>query len=337
VIISHKHKYIYIKNAKVGGSSVEQYLSLHVGPDDILTPIGEEGPLSAELQATYGRPTRFQNQGDFWDHASLLDVQRSLGPQIIDEYFVFCVDRHPEDKALSCFFFLKNRDATIKTVEDFVAARRTYQSNFFRYSLGGVSRADQIIRFETLDEDLGQICERLKLPYDGQLQFQANAGIRDRSKRIEDIFTEDQIMDLWRHHALENQHLGYRDPSEFDPKGAYARRQAALLLSWEDRDEEALAAMGEAISLDPNEAPLYGFQCRLLRAAGRYIEAEEAISKALALDEDEPRYHLALAQLAFRRKDLPLAVKSAQQVKLLGGETDQNRGILTRILSRTPA
>jgi len=333
VIISHKHKYIYIKNAKVGGSSVEQYLSLHVGPDDIVTPMGEEGSLPEELQKTYGRTTRFQNQGDFWEHSSLVDVERSLGPQIIDDYFVFCVDRHPEDKALSCFFFLKSRDPTIKTVQDFVAARRTYQSNFFRYSLGGVSRADRILRFETLDEDLGEICDRLKLPFDGQLQFQAKAGIRDRSKQIEDIFSESEILDLWRHHALENQQLEYRDPAEFDPAGAYARRQAALLLSWEERQDEALDAIGDAIELDPGEAPLYGFQCRLLRAAGRYKDAEEAISKALELDDNEPRYHLALAQLAFRRKDLPLAVHSAHQVKLLGGETDQNRGILTRILS----
>ena len=333
MIISHKHKYIYVKNAKVGGSSVEQYLSLHVGPDDIVTPMGKEGLLSTHMQNLFGRKYRFQNEGGFWEHSSLFDIQKTLGDQIIEDYFVFCVDRHPEDKALSSFFFLKSRDETVKTVDDFIAARKTFQSNFFRYSIGGVSRADQIIRFENLDEGLGEICERLNLPFTGELQFQTKAGIRDQSKQIGDIFNEAQILDLWRHHALENQQLGYRDPSEFDPTGAYARRQAALLLSWEGRQDQALAAIADAIDLDPNEAPLCAFQCRLLRAAGRYEEAEAVITRALSLDDREPRYHLALAQLAFRRKDLALAKRSAEQVKRLGGETDQNRGILTRILT----
>ena len=307
---------------------------MHVGPDDIVTPMGEEAELPADMQDLYGRKCRYQNQGTFWEHSSLFDVQSVLGDSILRDYFVFCVDRHPEDKVLSCFFFLKSRDATVRTVDDFVAVRRTFQSNFFRYSLGGVSQADTVIRYEALDEDLGRVCERLNLPYTGQLAFQSKSGIRDRKKQIGDMFSESQILDLWRHHALENQQLNYRDPAAFDPSGAYARRQAALLLSWEDRPEDALHAIQQAIDLEPDEASFYGFQSWLLRSAGQYDAAEAAIKQALDLDDKDPRHHLALAQLAFRRKDFALAVRSAEQVKALGGETDQNRKILTRILTR---
>ena len=43
MIISHKLKVIYIKLAKVAGTSFEVALSKYCGPDDILTPIKENG------------------------------------------------------------------------------------------------------------------------------------------------------------------------------------------------------------------------------------------------------------------------------------------------------
>ena len=38
MIISHKHRFIFIKNRKVGSTSVEQALQPICGPDDVLTP-----------------------------------------------------------------------------------------------------------------------------------------------------------------------------------------------------------------------------------------------------------------------------------------------------------
>ena len=45
MVISHKLKVIYIKLAKVAGSSFEIALSKYCGPDDILTPIVPEGKI----------------------------------------------------------------------------------------------------------------------------------------------------------------------------------------------------------------------------------------------------------------------------------------------------
>src|SRR5437762_6689028 len=38
MIISHKHKFIFIKTVKTAGTSLEVFLSQHCGPDDVLTP-----------------------------------------------------------------------------------------------------------------------------------------------------------------------------------------------------------------------------------------------------------------------------------------------------------
>lgn len=49
MIISHKHKFIFVKTRKTAGTSVEIALSRHLGPDDIITPISpDDEKLRAE-------------------------------------------------------------------------------------------------------------------------------------------------------------------------------------------------------------------------------------------------------------------------------------------------
>ncbi len=48
MIISHKHKFIFIKTRKTAGTSIEIFLSQFCGKNDILTPIGEGEALRKE-------------------------------------------------------------------------------------------------------------------------------------------------------------------------------------------------------------------------------------------------------------------------------------------------
>ena len=41
MIISHSHKYIFIKSLKTAGTSIEAALSQHCGKDDMVTPLGD--------------------------------------------------------------------------------------------------------------------------------------------------------------------------------------------------------------------------------------------------------------------------------------------------------
>nr|NQU94592.1 hypothetical protein [Bacteroidota bacterium] len=55
MIISHKHKYIFWKPAKVAGSSVEYALQLHCGDDDVVTPMGSTPPVEDYDTRHYSR------------------------------------------------------------------------------------------------------------------------------------------------------------------------------------------------------------------------------------------------------------------------------------------
>jgi hypothetical protein len=41
MIISHKYKFIFIKNRKVAGSSVEKYINPYLGDSDIITKFSD--------------------------------------------------------------------------------------------------------------------------------------------------------------------------------------------------------------------------------------------------------------------------------------------------------
>jgi len=58
MIISHKHKFIFIKTRKTAGSSFELMLSTICGPDDVLTPLSPEEETIRE-QLSGGRARNY--------------------------------------------------------------------------------------------------------------------------------------------------------------------------------------------------------------------------------------------------------------------------------------
>ena len=89
MIISHKHKFIFIHLGRTGGRSLTMELARHCGPDDIITPTGDyEG----------------QNVGDWRRHAKARLLRERLGQDVWDEYFTFTFERNPWDKVLSNYW-----------------------------------------------------------------------------------------------------------------------------------------------------------------------------------------------------------------------------------------
>lgn len=124
MILSWKHKFIFIKGRKVGGTSIEMALSTICGPNDIVTPIT---PIDEKQRITQGG--RCQNYSDskddekkylsniekmpnnkldktkiadgkYYNHMPLREVVRLSGCDLND-FFVFCVERNPYSKIIS--------------------------------------------------------------------------------------------------------------------------------------------------------------------------------------------------------------------------------------------
>lgn len=120
MIISHKHKYIFIKTAKVGGTSLELALRKSLGSDDIATPVihydedyakANGFPPPQNYSPDYYNILKYHNgRGCLYEHSWADQVKAFVGDKIWNDYFTFTIDRNPLEKSVSNFYHFKQKD-----------------------------------------------------------------------------------------------------------------------------------------------------------------------------------------------------------------------------------
>lgn len=150
VLVSHLYKFIYIKNRKVAGSSVESFFGQFCqDPEDPY----EFNDQCNEKVSEYGIiGKRLNGHGQAWiSHKHASDIKRDLGPEIFNEYTKFSVIRNPYDKAVSlhCYF---------RPHQPF---KPTNCYNLDIHSIDGEDVCDFHIRYENLYEDILSLCQKL--------------------------------------------------------------------------------------------------------------------------------------------------------------------------------
>ena len=122
MIISHRHKFIFLKTNKTAGTSVEIALSKFCGPDDIITPISPEdeemraqlgylGPQNYVLPiSSYGvyaavRMLIKREKQQFYNHITAKEVKAYVGDQVWNSYYKFCIERNPWDRCTSLYYW----------------------------------------------------------------------------------------------------------------------------------------------------------------------------------------------------------------------------------------
>lgn len=191
MIVSHRHRFVFVKTHKTAGTSLEILLSAHAGPEDILTPIAPEdeelrrsrggsGPQNCAVPPRRwdleswsnflfrGRRRRFKN------HTSARQARTFLGRATWEAYHTFTLERNPYDKAVSCYFWdarkPRNRGRATPTLRDYLrTVTRDRLSNYGLYAHRGRILVDEVLRYETLADQLPALLARLGLPAEGEL------------------------------------------------------------------------------------------------------------------------------------------------------------------------
>jgi hypothetical protein len=180
VIISHAHRFIFLKSEKTAGTSVEAALSVHCGEDDVVTPLGDYW---------FNRDERGQwvhksmNADGFSQHDSAAGVRSKVAPEVWNKYFKFSITRNPWDRVVSNFSWeARNKPAlrpvrrwyhrvgvpfdefreTARLFRQFAAGEWTTNDRF--YVLDGGLCVDFVMRYERLGDDLAEVCRRVGLP-----------------------------------------------------------------------------------------------------------------------------------------------------------------------------
>ncbi len=126
MIVSHHHKFIFLKTSKTGGSSTEVFLRQFCRPGDIVTPltVSEEREISSMGLCGPMGDTEIQGDVPLADqekikrgdqkasrrycvvaHSPASRVMQYVGESVWSSYFKFCLVRHPLDRTMSQYFW----------------------------------------------------------------------------------------------------------------------------------------------------------------------------------------------------------------------------------------
>lgn len=200
MIISHKYQFIFIKTRKTAGTSIETYLSQYCGDLDVLTPISP---------AVNGHQPR--NWDGYYNHIDAYSVREKVGLNRWNKYYKFCVERNPWDKTLSYYHMLNYRKGGNLSLDDYFIPE-DYCVDYLAYvDRQNQSRiiVDRVLKYESLDQELGSVFHTLGIPYSGELNVNEKSEYRTDRRSYKDILSIEQA-DLISHaFANEISFFGY--------------------------------------------------------------------------------------------------------------------------------
>jgi Sulfotransferase family len=189
MIVSHKHKFIFLKTKKTAGTSIELALSRICGDDDILSPLAqreellrtERGAQNWRLHGWWGSPRplwkrrwfRFTAQDyGFYNHMLAAEVRALIDEKVWRSYFKFAFDRNPWDRQVSFYHQRFRRRPTPPPFDAFLRYdRHARLNNYDTYSLDGEVCIDFVGRYENLKQDFNHMLrqvgvrDELELPH----------------------------------------------------------------------------------------------------------------------------------------------------------------------------
>jgi len=181
MIVSHRHRFIFVRTRKTAGTSVEIALSKFCGPDDVITrdaddalrrELGYPGPqndggipLSAYTFSEWRRLLTRGERARFKNHTPAARIRSLVGAEIWHGYYKFAIERDPWDKAISLYYWRTRdqqpRPPLLQFLQN-VGARSL--SNAHIYMIDGELGVDRIIAYENLASQLEEIRQQLRLP-----------------------------------------------------------------------------------------------------------------------------------------------------------------------------
>lgn len=210
MIVSHKHRFIFVKTKKTAGTSIEVHLSRICGPDDVVTvvdpPVAGHEPRNfrgwfnplPELALGDAHERRRSlreclERRRFYNHMPAWKIRARVPDRVWRDYYRFCVDRNPWDKTISHFHMVNSRTGAGMTFEQYLERGRLCLNHpLYTDPATGELLVDRVLRFEDLDRELGEVFARLGVPFEGSLDVRAKGDRRADRRPYQEVYTDEQ-------------------------------------------------------------------------------------------------------------------------------------------------
>ena len=208
MIISHSHKFIFLKTNKTAGTSIEIALSKFCGPDDIVTPISSEDeemrrklgypgpqnyflPISSYNVYDVARWLIKRKKKHFYNHITAKEVKAYIGDQVWNSYYKFCIERNPWDRCISLYYW-SNKSEPRPTISEFISSNTPLtlkKKGYELYTIDGRLAVDKICKFENLSQELEEVRKQVGIPEKLELP-RAKSKFRKDKRNYRDILGE---------------------------------------------------------------------------------------------------------------------------------------------------
>lgn len=236
VIISHEHRFIFVKTRKTAGTSVEVFLERIAGDDAVVTPIWPEvaghtarnymtldNPIRAQvLEARQRRLTGDSRERPaYFNHIAARNIRKRLGRRRWNSYYKFTIERNPWQKVVSAYFWRRGNGHDDGDFRTFVL-QGDFPVDFDKYSLDGKTVAvDFVGRHERLEDDLGAVVARVGLDVPVALTREKGT-YRPSGEGPEALFDDEMSAVVEEAFAREIAAFGYTRPDRLTAPSAHS-------------------------------------------------------------------------------------------------------------------
>ena len=227
MILSHKHRFIYIKTYKTGSTSIETALSHICGPEDIITEASEqlrgnrsrpaqnyriehpEKPVRPLWKTLLRRPEKhYHPTVGYYEHMPAWRVRTYCGEDVWKSYFKFSFERNPWDRQVSWYHYKTKSKSPRPEFSVFNRdKRRAYVENWELYTIDNAIALDFVGRYEALEEGFRTVLSRIGLEGEVSLARENRSATRREDYRGYYDDKNKALVADW--YAREIAHFGY--------------------------------------------------------------------------------------------------------------------------------
>ena len=176
MIISHKHRFIFIKNRKTASTSVEIALSGICGAQDVITPISPQDEEVRQRLGFRGAQNHVLEDGtQCYNHMPIAEVKRFMNAHDFAHYYKFVFERNPWDKFISAHDYHKATCAS-KSQQSTNRLRQHSLNRYLLsrtavgqlrgmnlYAIDGKVAVDRVCLYEELDAEMAHLSQQLQV------------------------------------------------------------------------------------------------------------------------------------------------------------------------------